>query len=183
MSRFEFNSVLVSIMLAFAAAELVTAWGRVIREPRRFGFSWQFTLLSVWLLLSLVAHWFGLWSYREVSFDAPYHSFLVLLPALALALLTHVLAPKADSVGPGALQQHYLSVSRAVLILAGLFQLLAVLSDLALPGVLDTGPPAYFVGSAISLFAIAFTSRMLFHTLVLGVNAAITAVVMAAIRT
>ncbi len=183
MSRFEFNSVLVSIMLAFAAAELVTAWGRVLREPRRFGFSWQFALLSIWLLLVLVSHWFGLWSYREVPFDAMFHSLFVLLPALTLALLAHVLTPQLDLKGPGALQQHYLSVSRTVLLLAGLVQLLSTLTDVALPGVLDDAPPGYFIATALSFFAIAFTSRLFFHTVVLGGNAAISAVVMAVVRT
>lgn len=182
MSRFEFNSVLVSIMLAFAAAELVTAWGRVLRDPGRFGFSWQFALLSIWLLLSLVAHWAGLWSYPEVPFDAMFHSLLVLLPALALALLTHVLTPHPDSAGPGALHRHYLSVSRVVLFLAGLFMLLAVLPDVALPGVVDAGPPVYFLASAISFFAISLSSRILFHTIVLGLNVVASATVIGIAR-
>jgi hypothetical protein len=171
MSRFEFNSVLVSIMLAFAAAQLVTAWGRVIRAPGRFGFSWEFTLLSTWLLLSLILHWFGLWAYREVPFDTALQSFLVLLPALVLALLTHILTPDADAQGPGALHQHYLSVSRVALPLCGLFMLLSGFTDIALPDVLYSGPVAYFVVAATSLAALAFTSRTSVHALVLGANA------------
>ncbi|MGI9432324.1 MAG: hypothetical protein ACR2PQ_08930, partial [Myxococcota bacterium] len=115
MSRFEFNSVLVSIMLAFAAAELVTAWGRVLRRPEVFGFSLRFFLLSSWLLVSLVLHWFGLWGYREVPFDTPFQSLVILLPALMLALVTKVLTPDVVA-GAGALERHYESVSRPLLV-------------------------------------------------------------------
>ncbi len=180
MSRFEFNSVLVSIMLAFAAAELVTAWGRILRDRARFGFSLPFALLTVWLFLSLVLHWFGLWSYREVPFDHAHHSLLVLLPAMAMALLTHVLTPESSCPGPEALGRHYLDSSGVVLPLAGLFMLLATLSDLALPGVLDAAPPAYFLASGLSLAALGLTRRLAVHNAVLAVNAGTSALVMAA---
>ena len=35
MSRFEFNTVLVSIVLAFAVSEILTGWGRLIRGRSR----------------------------------------------------------------------------------------------------------------------------------------------------
>jgi hypothetical protein len=169
-------------MLAFAAAELVTAWGRVLREPRRFGFSLPFAMLSLWLLFTLVLHWFGLWAYREVPFDAALHSLLVLLPALVLALLAQVLTPAADLSGPRALHQHYTSVGRPALVLASLVPVLSGLLDRALPGVLEPPPLAFFLISAISLFAVAFVSRIRVQTIVIGLNTAVCAILLVAAR-
>ena len=181
-TRFEFNSVLVSILLAFAAAELVTLWGRVLRDRARFGMSWPVALLSLWLFLSLVMHWFGLWAYRELPFDAAWQSLLVLLPAMVLALATHVLTPDAGAEGPGALEAHYRAVRRVAPPLCGLFMLLATVTDHALPGVLSDAPAAYFLASAASLAALAFTERMAVHAAVAGLNALGSAFVVAVAR-
>ncbi len=169
MTRFEFNSVLVSIMLAFAAAELVTAWGRVLRHPRHFGFSVRYSLISAWLFFTLVVHWFGLWAYQDVPFDRPLHSLLVLLPALVLALAAHVLSPDLEGPPGQGLNHHYASVARRTLPLCGLVVLLSVAAD-ALPGVTDAPPLQYALASALSLIAIGFTDRDALHTVVLGLN-------------
>ena len=169
MTRFEFNSVLVSILLAFATAELVTTWGRVLRAREPVRFSWPYGLLSLWVFFSVVLHWFGLWAYREVPFDRALHSFTVVLPAVVMALLTHVLTP-----GPGEeheLGEHYWGTHRRALPLAAAAMLLSGAIDLLLPGVTDAAPAAFFVASAASFLALLATRRPALHTTVIGANA------------
>ena len=51
MSEFEFISVFVSIVLAFAMAELLMGWGRLIRAQGDVHHPFFFLGWSVWLLL------------------------------------------------------------------------------------------------------------------------------------
>ena len=112
MTRFEFTSVLVSIVLAFALSEILSAWGRIIKYPHQLSISWPYALVSVWLGLSIIMHWFGLWSYREVHFDRASYSFIVLCPALAIALVSHVLSPDLE----GSLLLHIVALSSVVVV-------------------------------------------------------------------
>jgi hypothetical protein len=112
MTRFEFASVLVSIVLAFALSEILAAWGREIKYPHQLSVSGPYTLVSIWLGLSIIMHWFGLWSYREVHFDRAFNSFVVLCPALAIALVSDVLSPELEGSNRDQLDQHYFRVRR-----------------------------------------------------------------------
>ena len=142
MTRFEFTSVLVSIVLAFALSEILSAWGRIIRHRYPLSISWPYALVSVWLVLSIIMNWFGLWSYREVQFDRALYSFIVLSPALAIALVSHVLNPELEGAHPAQLEQHYFRVSRWALPLCGFSMLLATISDLVLPGAVSASRPS-----------------------------------------
>ncbi len=172
MTRFEFNSVLVSIVLAFALSEVLTAWGRIIRHRQQIDVPWPFGLLSLWVTLSIVLHWFGLWFYRDVPFDRALQTLVALSPSLAIALVCHVLTPDLTGSHQDELETHYRIISRWALLLSALFMLLATGSDLVLPDVRETGPPAYFIASAASFTLIAFLNDQRLHVAVLGLNAA-----------
>ncbi len=156
-------------MLAFAATELATTWGRIIKRPgTRIPMS--FTLLSLWIFLSLILHWFGLWSYREVPFDTPIQSLFVLLPSVVLALVTHALSPEHVPAGANALEEHYDAVAPKVLPLAGLFVVLGSISDSVLPGVHEAPPLWIFALSGGSIAALGLTRKRIAHIVVLGLN-------------
>jgi len=125
MTRFEFTSVLVSIVLAFGLSEVPTAWGRIIRHRQQLSISWPYVLVSVWVVLTIIMHWFGLWSYREVAFDRALYSFIVLSPSLVIALVCHILTPELEGSQSEQLEQHYFLVSRWALPLCSLHMLLA----------------------------------------------------------
>jgi hypothetical protein len=141
MSRFEFNLVLVSIMLALAATEQLAVWGRVLRKPTRFGFSWPYLLSSLWVLLSLVLHWFHFWAYREVDVNQARYLFLLILPSLVLALCSFSLAPDLDTPEP-ILENHWNETSGRLMLVFGAFLVAAPLVDVLLPGPL-AGPPTF----------------------------------------
>lgn len=182
MSRFEFNIVLVSILLAFAATELATVWGRALKSPGT-RIPLPFALLMVWLFLSLVLHWFGLWSYREVPFDQPVQSLTMLLPSLTLAVLTHMLSPPSDARGPSALADHYASMQGRAFPIAGVFMAISALPDHTLPGVIDPPPFAFFGISGASLAALALTRNGTLHSIVLGLNTAVAVAILVLSRT
>ena len=182
MTRFEFTSVLVSIVLAFALSEVLTAWGRIIRHRHQLSISWPYALVSVWIVVSIILHWFGLWSYREVRFDRALYSFVVLSPSLVMALVCHVLTPELEGSHPEQLNQHYFRVSRWALPLCGFYLLLTTTSDL-LPGVTEAPPPIYVVVVAATFVGLAFTESWSLHVGVLSLNAAASAGVLIFSRT
>ncbi|MDJ0788430.1 MAG: hypothetical protein QNK05_16610 [Myxococcota bacterium] len=179
MTRFEFTSVLISIVLGFALSQILASWGRIIRHPHPLAFSWPFALLSLWLTLSLILHWFGLWSYREVPFDRSLHYLIVLAPSFFIALVAHALTPELDGPAPGQLETHYFGTARWLLPLSAASMLAATLSDHLLPGVRVAGPPTYFVLAAVSLVAIGFVRSWWAHVAVLGINTALSVAVLA----
>lgn len=110
MGRFEFNLVLVSILLAFAATEQLAVWGRVLRTLSRFGFSWPYRFSSLYVLFAIVIHWFLFWAYRDVEVNQARCLFLLILPSLFLDLRSFALAPDPDAREP-ILESHWKSTS------------------------------------------------------------------------
>ena len=150
MSKFEFIIVLVSIMLGFAATEQLAVWGRVLRAPTRYGFSWPFFLSSLYVLSALVMHWVMFWSYSDVDISQARHVFLLTLPSLVLALSSYALAPEPNTREP-ILDHHWNESSGRLMILFGTFPATACVADVLLPGAL-AGPPPLVVLAVVSIF-------------------------------
>ena len=168
MSRFEFNTVLVSIVLAFAVSEILTAWGRVIRHRDRVKSPTLFVLASSWVLLAIVVHWFGLWAYAEAEFDRLLDTVLVLLPALVIALVCFVWVPDIPTSGSLDLEEHYFEVGMWTFPLISLFLLLGGVADMAVPKVSFAVPFWFLAGWALILLTLAFSRRRAIHVAVLS---------------
>jgi hypothetical protein len=93
-SRFEYLSVLVSIVIAYAMSEALSGWGQMIRvrdRVRPYPLHMGWSILSV--LLMIQWWWGGFWRYRDVA-DLGYFGFLaVLSEPVLLVLLSFVLTP------------------------------------------------------------------------------------------
>jgi hypothetical protein len=173
MTQFEFGSVLISIVLAFAMSEIITAWGRVIRHRSQLSISWPYALVSVWLGLTIILHWAGLWPYREGNFDRTLDLFILLAPALVVALACHVLNPELEGSHPAQLEEHYFRVSRWALPLCGSHMLLATTADSVVLGVTYGVPTIVFVVIAAVFVTLAFTKRWSLHVGVLSLLVAV----------
>ena len=172
MSRFEFNLVLVSIILAFALAEQLAVWGRVLRTPARFGFSLPYVLSSLWIFLTIVLHWFLFWGYRDVDVNQARYLLLLILPSLILALCAFSLAPEPDTPEP-ILQTHWNRISGRLMLVFGAFCVAAPTADVLLPGPL-VGPPTFaglLVAGAFLTASLDKLSRI--RPLVLGLTVAL----------
>lgn len=167
MSRFEFNTVLVSIVLAFAISEILTAWGRLIRNRDRVKSPTLFILASSWVLLAIVVHWFGLWAYVQAPFDRLLDTVLVLLPALVIALVCFVWVPDIPISGTVDLEDHYFEAGVWTFPLIALFLLLGGVADVSVPKVAFALPFWFLVVWALLLLALAFSRRRAVHIAVL----------------
>lgn len=91
MSRFEYLSILVSIVIALAISELVQGWGALIRRrdgARPYGLHVAWTVLG---LLAMVQWWWGFWQYREVDSWTFLRLFALVTNAVTVALFCYVL--------------------------------------------------------------------------------------------
>ena len=76
MSDFEFTSVVVSILIAFAFSEILASWGRIIKRWPLVKFSGLYFATSAILLLALAGHWLGMSGYRDLPAISPAESLL-----------------------------------------------------------------------------------------------------------
>ncbi|MEM7504043.1 MAG: hypothetical protein AAF417_18515 [Pseudomonadota bacterium] len=67
MSRFEYLSVLISIVIALGISEITIAWGRVFQQRVRTNIYWLHAFWSLFSLFLLIQAWWGFWRYRTVE--------------------------------------------------------------------------------------------------------------------
>jgi hypothetical protein len=161
-SDFEFNSIIISILIAFALSEILTSWGRLIRRRDRVRKPYLYLAISSWLFFALILHWLGLSAYRELEIDRTWQSILIFLPSILGAAATFVLAPEFDDDGPIDVQAHYFSVVPWAFPLAAGFEIFSGFSDLLMP-VEAPAPLFVFLAQGAVFLWLAFSRRRLFH--------------------
>ena len=172
MSEFEFISVFVSIVLAFAMAELLMGWGRLIRARDEVRKPFFFIGWTVWLLLLMCFHYLGIWEYQVVDFEIVGQLVLLLLPPIVLVLLTFVLAPERTRGQEIDLEMHYFAVRHWLFGLSILFFILGFVADMMLPDFAETwwsriNLPLVIV---ITISALMVSKNLVLHYTVLSFN-------------
>ena len=152
MSDFEFSSVFISILIAFALSELLASFGAMVKRPPRT-ISWRYFALSLGLVVTLVGHWLGLSGYRALESISNRESLLIFAPPFLLALAAHILSPERGQDEELDLRAHYDAVSRWVFGLLALFGVFARLADLLIPG--QEPLQTWFQPAIAVMFAIA----------------------------
>ena len=172
MSEFEFISVFVSIVVAFAMAELLMGWGRLIRARDRIQRPFFFIGWTSWLLLLMCFHYLGIWEYQAVDFYNVGQLVLLLLPPIVLVLLTFVLTPEINPGQTIDLEQHYFDVHHWFFTLAIVFLLLALIADMMLPTFAATWESRLILEAIIvlSLVFVYFSNNRVAHISIMGFN-------------
>lgn len=155
MSRFEYLSVLMSIVVAFAMSEVLSGWGRLIRtrdrvRPYPLQLGW-----SVLTVLLMVQWWWGFWEYRDTEVGGFLSLLALLSEPLTLVLLAFVLTPQLDELGGRDLRAEYFR-NRAWIF--GLGALLLV--ELALFDALVGQQPFWHPENAVRGLGIAVASAL-----------------------
>ena len=75
---FLFSSVIVSLLVGIALSKLVESWGRIVQLKKTIKPSILFLLISSWLFSFFIAHWLGLWQYRELEVNSVLMSYIPL---------------------------------------------------------------------------------------------------------
>lgn len=128
---FLFNSVIVSILVGIALSKIIESWGRILQQKRSIKSSILFLLISSWLFTFFVAHWLGLWQYRELEVNSVLISYLIFLPSLLGALATYILTPAISENQD--IEKFYFSMAPRSHLIIGIFVISTGLTDLMIP--------------------------------------------------
>lgn len=131
MTKFEYLTVLLSIVVAFAISEIVTGWGHQLRSGGRVRGYAVHTLWTVLLLLVTVQYWWGVWNYRDVEVWTFFAFLALVLPAFAIILVAFLVSPVPRGDEVLDLRTYYYGNRRSVFLLAALIIVGFGLADLA----------------------------------------------------
>lgn len=112
LDRFEYLSVLSSIVIALGISEIVSCWGALLRQRREVRFYWVHTIWTVFAVLLMVQFWWGFWNYRTVETWSFAALLAVVAEALVMVLAALVLTPRPAPGEPLDLRTHYYEQSR-----------------------------------------------------------------------
>jgi len=167
----EYVSVFVSIIVGLAIADLLISFHRLIRVGSPIRWYWLVPLLSVYLLLAIVAFWWGSYVWYLHIRTLTMGQFLpTLLAAIAIFLLAAAILPDEIPNGrPLDLKAWYVENSRQIWILAS-FALLLVMICYAAGSITDRKTAIRFAWSQWENFvllagsvALIFTKRLRLH--------------------
>ena len=147
MSRFEFVTIIYSLVVAFGVSELLAALGRALRDHVATPVFVPQVLALLLLFFAFLQSLWGYWGFRNV--DWSFWLFLAaFLPLLTLSIATSISIPAQRGDGSPTMEQHYFSSIRLVLPLLALWIVLGAVAELMLT------PPIWHLGQAVRLIAI-----------------------------
>ncbi len=129
MSRFEYLSVLISIILALGLSEVLVCWARLLRHRDVVRFYWVHALWSVLGLLLLVQFWWGFWQFQVVDDWTFSGLLLVAVETIMLVVAVLLITPSKEDPPPPSLRDYYFAHSRPVFTFAAALIVLLIVVD------------------------------------------------------
>lgn len=172
MSKFEFIMMFVSVVVAFAMAELLMGWGKLIRARHRVSHPWLLAGWSFWLLIIITYHYLGFWEYQAYNFTMVGPMVLFLAAPVMMVLLTFVLTPELRYYQKMDLEVHFFQTKNWFFCMVIIFLILARASDPLLPDYAETWERRS-VGTLLvsaSIVWLIFTSNRKIHVGLLVFN-------------
>lgn len=160
-SRFEYLSVLVSIVIALGIGETMISWGRLLQLRERVSFSWLHGFWSLFTLFLLVQFWWGFWNFRVVEVWSLGSLVGVLAEAVTLVLCGLVLTPRISSSELLDLRELFFANSRPFFLLGALLITQLAVVDTVVAGMpsLQTENAFRAGGIGVALFGAATHSQ------------------------
>ncbi len=166
MSRFEYLSVLISIVIALGIGEVTVCWGRLLQHRDQVRFSWIHLFWSAFILVLMIQFWWGFWNFRTVEGWSFASLIGVVLEAITLVVCSLLLTPGRSLSGEVDLGRLYYDNARPFFLLGGL-----LLLQLGLIDTLVLGMPLIHMENLIRLVALgvvalaAWSSDTRLHTM------------------
>jgi hypothetical protein len=99
MTAFDYLTVLVSIVLGLAIANVLTRLAAVVTARERVDFYWPPVVWAIWLFFISVQHWWAEWSVRHTQAWTFGTFWLELLVPVDLFLLSTLVLPEREQNG------------------------------------------------------------------------------------
>ena len=157
MSRFEYLSVLISLVIALGISDSVSTWGRLLRVRERVHFYWLNIFWTIFVVIMMVQFWWGFWEFRVVEAWSLPGLLAVVAESLVLVLAGMSLLPDPDLSGAIDLRTHYFANCRLFFTLGAILLLMLTVVD-ALVG----GQPFVHPENAVRLPAVILVAMAAF---------------------
>jgi hypothetical protein len=128
----------VSVVVAFAMAELLMGWGQIIRARNRVTHPWLLAGWSIWLLIIITYHYLGFWEYQVYNFTKVAPMLLFLAAPIMMVLLTFALTPELRYFQRIDLEEHFFKSKNWFFCMVIIFLILSRASDPLLPDFAET---------------------------------------------
>jgi hypothetical protein len=132
-SKFEYVTVLMSIVIAYAISEILSGWGQLLRMRRHVRPWWPHTLWTLLVLLLLMQVWWGTWEYRHLELDRFAALLMLVAPQLAAVIAVSILMPDLTKREVD-LRAHFMENRRWFFVFAALTVALLVAVDAFIGG-------------------------------------------------
>jgi hypothetical protein len=163
---FLFGSVIVSLLVGIALSKLIESWGRIVQQKKTIKSSILFLLISSWLFSFFVAHWLGLWQYRDIEIKSVLTNYILFLPSLIGALSTYILTPVISENLD--VEKFYFSMAPRSHLIMGVFVISAGLTDLMIPEYKGTSLTVFIIMGGLLIFLSRNRNRRL-HLILISV--------------
>lgn len=165
MTRFEYLSVLVSIVIALGISEVTIAWARVLQKKVTTKIYWLHGFWSIFSLFLMIQFWWGFWRYRTVESWSLMSLITALTVVITLSLCALMLVPRVRADINFDSQSIYFENSAKFFFLGGCFILLVSVMDIMILGSPMLHTENMFRGAgAIIAFGMASTRSENIHT-------------------
>ena len=165
MTRFEYLSVLVSIVIALGISEVTIAWARVLQQKAAPKIYWLHGFWSVFSLFLMIQFWWGFWRYRTVEIWSLTSLVTSLTVVITLSLCALMLVPRIHVDNGFDSQATYFDNSPRFFFLGGCFIVLVGAMDTMILGSPKMDAENLFRGAgAIVAFGMAATKSKKIHT-------------------
>ena len=170
MTRFEFLMMIAAVVVAVGMTEIVGGWGRLMRTRAVVNADWLHLGWTIWILVTLIQYWIGMWSYNPLQIDYMVQIFFLIIPTLFGVLAAFAITPDVPMEGELDVREYYWAKRTAVFLPLAAFVAMALIADLVIVGVAKVGiyeAIPYVVG-ALMLSLLTLTQRVWFHVAVLA---------------
>lgn len=115
MALFEFITVMISVTLALAAAQLFLGLAPLLHTHQKVRLSVTHAAWVGTLFLVTFLHWWSLWDFRDLEWTFPMFALSLVGPSLLFFAAT-LINPRESVSGPIDLASHYRDIRRSFLI-------------------------------------------------------------------
>lgn len=150
MSRFEYLSVLISIVIALGLSEVIISWGRLIQNRKRVRFSLLHAFWSAFVLILMIQFWWAFWNFRTVENWSLFALMGIVLASVALILCALLLTPGRSHTQDVDLESLYYEHARPFFII-GAF----LLFQFSMNDILIIGTPFLHTENYVRIFGAA----------------------------
>ena len=158
-------SVLVSIVIALGLAELVTAWGEVLRNRARVRFYWLHLFWSIFSVMLMIQMWWGIWDFNSLQDWTLAAPTALVVQSLVLVLTAQMISPKIGPSQPADMKVFYYGNARVFFIPGGLLLISMAANEVVFLDQPLVHPENMVRGAGVVLCAIAaYTKNERVHT-------------------